>query len=328
MSSCGDPVGQQLHRRDRVVGHAERAGEHVGRAAGQHAERRVGAGEAGGHLVERAVAAEADHDVDAAAGGVLGEAGGVAAAVGLDDLDLVARGQRAVHDHGVARRHRRGERVDDQQDAQDRDGTGAPSWTGAACGCDGWVASLLRGNNDRAMNVVVCVKQIPDPAMPGELDPLDQHPQARRQADPRRVRQLRRRDGAAARRHGRRRRGHPRLDGAERRGLRAAHRAGDGRGQGVLVSDPSAAGLRCADDGQGAGRGDRARSAASTCLAATESTDGYTGTVPEQIAELLGLPSVTFAKHVEVAGGTVKVQRQTEAGYDEVDAARCRPSSA
>ena len=54
-------------------------------------------------------------------------------------------------------------------------------------------------------------------------------------------------------------------------------------------------------------------------LTATESTDGYTGTVPEQIAELLGLPSVTFAKHVEVAGGTVKVQRQTEAGYDEVE---------
>ena len=33
-------------------------------------------------------------------------------------------------------------------------------------------------------------------------------------------------------------------------------------------------------------------------LAATESSDGYTGTVPEQVAELLGLPSVTFAKEV------------------------------
>ncbi|HVE94080.1 MAG TPA: electron transfer flavoprotein subunit beta/FixA family protein, partial [Acidimicrobiales bacterium] len=53
-------------------------------------------------------------------------------------------------------------------------------------------------------------------------------------------------------------------------------------------------------------------------LAATESTDGYTGTAPVQIAELLGLPSVTFAKRIEVDGTTVKVQRQTEAGYDEV----------
>ena len=35
-------------------------------------------------------------------------------------------------------------------------------------------------------------------------------------------------------------------------------------------------------------------------LAATESTDGYTGTTPVQIAELLGLPSVTFAKKVEI----------------------------
>src|SRR5581483_3193422 len=53
-------------------------------------------------------------------------------------------------------------------------------------------------------------------------------------------------------------------------------------------------------------------------LAATESTDGYTGTTPVQIAELLGLPSVTFAKHIEVNDGTVKVDRQTESGYDEV----------
>ena len=53
-------------------------------------------------------------------------------------------------------------------------------------------------------------------------------------------------------------------------------------------------------------------------IAGTESSDGYTGTVPEQMAEVLGLPSITFAKSVAVEGGTVKVARQTEAGYDEV----------
>jgi electron transfer flavoprotein beta subunit len=53
-------------------------------------------------------------------------------------------------------------------------------------------------------------------------------------------------------------------------------------------------------------------------LAATESSDGYTGVVPEQMAAVLGLPSVTFAKSVTVDGDTVKVDRQTEAGYDEV----------
>jgi electron transfer flavoprotein beta subunit len=54
-------------------------------------------------------------------------------------------------------------------------------------------------------------------------------------------------------------------------------------------------------------------------LAATESTDGYTGTTPVQVAELLGLPSITFAKKVSIAGGKVTVERQTEAGYDEVE---------
>jgi electron transfer flavoprotein beta subunit len=51
---------------------------------------------------------------------------------------------------------------------------------------------------------------------------------------------------------------------------------------------------------------------------ATESTDGYTGTLPVQVAELLGFPSVTFAKSIAVDGGSVKVERQTEAGFDEV----------
>jgi electron transfer flavoprotein beta subunit len=54
-------------------------------------------------------------------------------------------------------------------------------------------------------------------------------------------------------------------------------------------------------------------------IAATESTDGYTGTFPVQLAELLGLPSITFAKKVAVADGKVTVDRQTEAGYDEVE---------
>ena len=41
--------------------------------------------------------------------------------------------------------------------------------------------------------------------------------------------------------------------------------------------------------------------------------------MPEQIAGLLDLPSVTFAKSISVEGGTVKIQRQTEAGYDDVE---------
>jgi electron transfer flavoprotein beta subunit len=54
-------------------------------------------------------------------------------------------------------------------------------------------------------------------------------------------------------------------------------------------------------------------------VAATESTDGYTGTTPVQVAELLGLPSVTFAKKVTTDGSKVTVERQTEEGYDELE---------
>ncbi len=38
-----------------------------------------------------------------------------------------------------------------------------------------------------------------------------------------------------------------------------------------------------------------------------------------QVAELLGLPSVTFSKKVTIADGKVHVERQTESGYDEVE---------
>jgi electron transfer flavoprotein beta subunit len=55
-------------------------------------------------------------------------------------------------------------------------------------------------------------------------------------------------------------------------------------------------------------------------VAGTESTDGYSGVVPQQIAELLGIPALTFAKRVDAADGSVRIQRQTAAGYDVVEA--------
>ena len=53
-------------------------------------------------------------------------------------------------------------------------------------------------------------------------------------------------------------------------------------------------------------------------LAGVESTDGYTGTLPMTVAELLALPSATFARGVEMENGALRVERQTEAGYDVV----------
>jgi electron transfer flavoprotein beta subunit len=54
-------------------------------------------------------------------------------------------------------------------------------------------------------------------------------------------------------------------------------------------------------------------------IAGAESTDGYTGTVPVTIAELLGLPSVTAARKLEAAGDGFRIERQTEAGYDVLE---------
>lgn len=53
-------------------------------------------------------------------------------------------------------------------------------------------------------------------------------------------------------------------------------------------------------------------------LAGVESTDGYTGTVPATVAELLGVPAVTFARTLDISDGSLRVERQTEAGYDVV----------
>jgi len=57
---------------------------------------------------------------------------------------------------------------------------------------------------------------------------------------------------------------------------------------------------------------------ADVVIAATESSDGYTGTMPAQLAELLGVPSLTFAKAVRVEATTLSIDRQTDTGYDVV----------
>jgi electron transfer flavoprotein beta subunit len=168
------------------------------------------------------------------------------------------------------------------------------------------------------MNIVVCVKQIPDPAAPQSFDSSNNL----------------NRSGKLI------------LDEADTYGVEMALQLVDkaGGGEVTVVSMGSAAdvaGLRNAlamgaakavivsDDSL---RGSDALATAKVLakaisresfdlvLAATESSDGYTGTTPVQLAELLGLPSITFAKAVTIDGSTVKVSRQTEAGFDEVTA--------
>ncbi len=102
-------------------------------------------------------------------------------------------------------------------------------------------------------------------------------------------------------------------------GLRTALAMGVQRA--VLVSDPALAGLDALGTAKVLAAVAR-RVGAELVLAATESTDGYTGTVPVQLAELLAWPALSFARHVELEDGLLRVQRQTEAGYDEL---RCPP---
>jgi electron transfer flavoprotein beta subunit len=169
------------------------------------------------------------------------------------------------------------------------------------------------------MNIVVCVKQIPDPAEPGSLDPTTK---------------TLKRDGKLI------------LDESDSYGVEMALQLADAAGGGevtlvsmapnnevsglrtalamgaakaILVSDPALSGTDALGTAKVLAAAVKRVEGADLVLTATESSDGYTGTVPEQLAELLGLPSVTFAKDIKVDGGTVKVERQTEAGYDEVE---------
>ena len=102
----------------------------------------------------------------------------------------------------------------------------------------------------------------------------------------------------------------------ETSGLRTALAMGAAKA--ILVSDDALAGSDALGTAKVLAAAIR-RAEPDLVIAATESTDGYTGTLPVQVAELLGLPSVTFAKASRSTARRVKVERQTEAGYDEVE---------
>jgi electron transfer flavoprotein beta subunit len=170
------------------------------------------------------------------------------------------------------------------------------------------------------MHVAVCVKQIPDPALPGELNP----------------------DTKTLKREGK-----LILDESDSYGVEMALQLVDKAGGGevtlvsmapnnevaglrtalamgaakaVLVSDPALQGSDALSTAKVLAKAIERAGGVDLVLTATEATDGYTGTVPGQIAELLGWPSLTFAKHVEIGDGRITIQRQTEAGYDVVAA--------
>src|SRR3954451_24626920 len=170
------------------------------------------------------------------------------------------------------------------------------------CSGGSYPGLVVRGRSQRQcrrMNVVVCAKQIPDPAAPGELDPTTK---------------TLKREGKLI------------LDDSDAYGVEMGLQLADkaGGGEVTLVSmapNSEVSGLRTAlamgaakailgsdDSLKGSDALATAKGLAAAIkriepdlvIAATESTDGYTGTLPVQVAELLGLPALTFAKHIEV----------------------------
>jgi electron transfer flavoprotein beta subunit len=169
------------------------------------------------------------------------------------------------------------------------------------------------------MKVVVCVKQIPDPNTTGQLDPtthLLKREGVEAVLDPgdefgvEAGLQLVEANGGDV----------TVVSMAPERGLDAVRKAlAMGASKGVLITDEGLRGSDALTTARVLAAAIR-REGFDLVITATESTDGYTGVVPQMIAELLDIPAVTFAKTLAVDGTSLTVKRQTEAGYDVVEA--------
>lgn len=91
-----------------------------------------------------------------------------------------------------------------------------------------------------------------------------------------------------------------------------------GADRGVLISDDALTGADSLVTARVLAAGIR-RAGYDLVIAGVESTDGYTGTMPSSLAELLGLPQVTFAKSLAASASSVTVDRQTADGYHVVE---------
>ena len=92
-----------------------------------------------------------------------------------------------------------------------------------------------------------------------------------------------------------------------------------GADRGLLITDPQLAGADALLTARALAAAIKPE-APDLVICGTESYDGSTGMVPPMLAELLGMPQVSFAKKVEVDGSNVKVHRQTADGYQVVEA--------
>lgn len=166
------------------------------------------------------------------------------------------------------------------------------------------------------MNIAVCVKQIPDPNQPPEME------------------------GHRLKREGVQAVLDPGDEFGVEAGLQIAEASGGevtivsmgpakaveavrralsmGAHKGILVSDDSLEGADALVTARVLAAAIK-RAEPDLVITGVESTDGSSGILPGMIAELLGIPQLTFAKHLEVQDGKVVIHRQTEKGYDVVE---------
>jgi electron transfer flavoprotein beta subunit len=167
------------------------------------------------------------------------------------------------------------------------------------------------------LNIVVCVKHIPDPNLPGELDGdrlkregvqgvLDPGDEFGVEAGL----QLKEAQGGEVTLVSM---GPAQAQEGIRRGLSM------GADKGVLVTDDALQSADALVTARVLAEAIKKQGEFDLVITAVESTDGYTGTLPATLAEFLGVPQVTFAKTLEVADGKVRVQRQTADGYHMVE---------
>lgn len=169
------------------------------------------------------------------------------------------------------------------------------------------------------MHIAVCIKQIPDPNAPGRLDEKTWRLQ---------------RDGVEAVLD-------PGDEHALEEGLRMAEKSGGrvtavsmgplraleairralamGAERGILITDPQLVGADALTTAKAIASALRSEQV-DLVICGTESTDGSSGVVPQQLAELLGFAQLTFAKTLTAAEGRARIERQTDEGYDVVEA--------
>jgi electron transfer flavoprotein beta subunit len=168
------------------------------------------------------------------------------------------------------------------------------------------------------MNIAVCVKQIPDPATPYSLDeenhwvirPEDQVLDDTDRSGVEIALQLAEAtDGTVTL--------FSMSPSGSLQGIRQALAMGADKA--VLIDDETLKGADALTTARVLAAA-MAREGFDLVVAGTESTDGYSGVMPQMMSEILDVPCLSFARKVEVGDGTVTIERQTASGYNVVTA--------